>query len=913
MKNVFLILCIITFSQLSFGQNKTSIESQAAQDALSKVQNPEILYREASHSDTKKNSFSKEVKNYGNPPVANWLRDFGGDQSLAHVIGMVTDVNGNIYSYNYSSGAGDFFGVNVEEGTFISKQNTSGDVIWLKQFVGVNLDPGDIGDKLVIDPANEYIYITGGFLEDLIIPGESTLTPAAGGSVFVLKYNLHGEFIWAIQEDFTDENMTLTADYSGNIIVSGLFKNQINIQGIDLISQGDQDCFIAKYDANAILKYAIRAGGEDVEYIVATSVDANNNIYFTGEFISENVSVGSYDYNMSTGTGNIIFAKLNAKGDVLFVKSLAATNHEFYDDYCWPTGIITDEMGNSYLKGSFGPLANFDDILLENSYPSDTYNKFITRIDRNGDVLWARSINSHTIQYNFDYNQFDIDEEGSVYFGVQARDTVFFHNGYELYPSSPADLYMAKYTINGDLDWVTSFQGSTGGNNWISSVSVYNKSNIRVGGYYESNLSIDDESIFSSIQHGFITYFGNPINNIDVDFSFEINACENPAVFTDLSSSPNGAITEWNWNFGDPESGESNTSTEQNPSHLFIGNQTEFVIELGVKDAEGNSKTITKTIRPYPTTTIKGSVFTSEGLNIISGDVYAFVYSNGSLSENNETVAINEDGTYQFTDIPGCVDYILKAEANPENYNLIFPAYHFDAFYWNAATPVSGGWNDNFIENIDIQLYEFNPPPSGSSGVSGGVFYRNTKGEPVKNVDVVLEYDDPDAKTIVPVGTKKTGAFGQWSFDNLAVGTFRILVELPGLNADSVYTVTISEPNSNIGELNYYIDPERGIYTDETGIEEITSSSIGDIHLFPNPSNGSFAISIEKLSGLDYLDIRTLEIYNMNGQLMESINIDYKGERFTKIIDMNSFENGFYFIKVNSKNKSVVRKLGLMK
>lgn len=826
---------------------------------------------------------------------------------------MVTDVNGNIYSYNYSSGLGNFFGTDVEEGTFISKQNSAGDVIWLKQFVGIDLDPGDIGDKLVIDPANQYIYITGGFTQDLMIPGESTLTPAAGGSVFVLKYDIHGEFIWAIQEDFTDENMTLSADYSGNIIVSGMFTNQINIQGIDLISLGDQDCFLAKYDANADLKYAIRAGGASVEYFAATSIDGNNNIYLTGEFISEEVSIGSYGYSMPAGTGNIIFAKLNANGDVLFVKSLAATDHAFNDDYCWPTGIITDEMGNSYLKGSFGSMAYFDDILLENTFPYTTYNKFITKIDRNGDVLWARPIYTHNNQYNFDYNQFDIDEEGSVYFGVQAKDSVFFPNGYELYPGSQSDLYVAKYTNNGDLDWVTSFQGSEGGNNWISGVSVYDASNIRVGGYYMDELSVDGETILAPVKNGFMAYFGNPINNIDVDFSYEINDCDEPAVFTDLSSSPDGAITEWNWNFGDPQSVENNTSTDQNPSHLFVGNQTEYVIELGVKDAEGNSKTITKTIRPFPKTTITGSVFTSEGANITSGDVYAFVYSNGSLSDNNETVAISEDGTYQFTDIPSCVDYILKAEANPENYNLIFPAYHFDALYWTSATPVTAAWNDDFIENIDIQLYEFNPPPSGSSGVSGGVYYSDAKGEPVKNVDVVLEYDNPDAKTIVPVGYKKTGPLGEWSFENLAEGTFRILIDIPGLNMDSVYTVTISEPNSSVANLNYYVDPERGIFNEETGIDEIAVQSFGEIRLYPNPTYGNFTIDIEKSTFVNQLDIESIEIYSINGQLIQDFNIQYKGDRFLKNIELKNIETGFYFIKVNSNHTSAIQKLGVIR
>ena len=41
--------------------------------------------------------------------------------------------------------------------------------------------------------------------------------------------------------------------------------------------------------------------------------------------------------------------------------------------------------------------------------------------------------------------------------------------------------------------------------------------------------------------------------------------------FTDQSAATQGTITSWNWNFGDPSSGTNNTSTLQNPTHIFTG------------------------------------------------------------------------------------------------------------------------------------------------------------------------------------------------------------------------------------------------------------------------------------------------------------------------------------------------------
>jgi len=54
-------------------------------------------------------------------------------------------------------------------------------------------------------------------------------------------------------------------------------------------------------------------------------------------------------------------------------------------------------------------------------------------------------------------------------------------------------------------------------------------------------------------------------------FTTSLPAClGNPVNFTDNSNPNSGtAITSWNWNFGDPASGGSNSSLLQNPSHLF--------------------------------------------------------------------------------------------------------------------------------------------------------------------------------------------------------------------------------------------------------------------------------------------------------------------------------------------------------
>ncbi|NOR87799.1 MAG: hypothetical protein GQ527_09335, partial [Bacteroidales bacterium] len=105
------------------------------------------------------------------------------------------------------------------------------------------------------------------------------------------------------------------------------------------------------------------------------------------------------------------------------------------------------------------------------------------------------------------------------------------------------------------------------------------------------------------------------------DFAYDLGACFEDAIFTDLSTSPNGVITNWGWNFDDPDSGSSNVSSDQNPLHQFVSNKSSFYIELAVIDEIGCTDTARKIIEPYSTATVQGTVVTSAGQTITDGYV----------------------------------------------------------------------------------------------------------------------------------------------------------------------------------------------------------------------------------------------------------------------------------------------------
>lgn len=84
-------------------------------------------------------------------------------------------------------------------------------------------------------------------------------------------------------------------------------------------------------------------------------------------------------------------------------------------------------------------------------------------------------------------------------------------------------------------------------------------------------------------------------SNTEVTSAFSVNnGCFGEAInFQDQSSSPNGSIVSWQWNFGD-----GNTATIQNPNHIYTQTGS-YSITLIVTDAIGNCDTAFQNITIY--------------------------------------------------------------------------------------------------------------------------------------------------------------------------------------------------------------------------------------------------------------------------------------------------------------------------
>jgi len=89
--------------------------------------------------------------------------------------------------------------------------------------------------------------------------------------------------VWAATEVQNFAN-GVASDINGNIYVTGNFEDTIIFDNVTLISEGNSDIFIVKYDASGNLLWAKRAGGPNFVYANDIAVDTSGNCYVVGSF-----------------------------------------------------------------------------------------------------------------------------------------------------------------------------------------------------------------------------------------------------------------------------------------------------------------------------------------------------------------------------------------------------------------------------------------------------------------------------------------------------------------------------------------------------------------------------------------------------------------------------------------------------
>jgi Domain of unknown function (DUF4347)/Beta-propeller repeat len=440
-----------------------------------------------------------------NDATFTYAQQFTGG-SIGTLSNVVFDIAGNRYISGTFRGTVDFDpGSNVNYitsnndtlDTFISKFDNQGNFEWVKT-IG-NLGSFSQATNILNIDTTGNIYITGSFYATVDFDpsnGVANLTSGWGSSdIFVCKLDSNGNYVWAksMGGKSNDIAVGITEDSSGSVYITGHFSETADFDPsnriANLISEsGSVDIFVCKLDSNGNYIWAKSVGGSSDDKVIGISADASDNIYITGSF------VGTFDFDPGLGTKNltskgktdIFINKLDSNGDLIWAKSLGgASNDEV-------TGISIDSDGSIYTTGIFTDTSDFDpgtsiSNLSSNSGSADI---FISKLDSNGDFVWAKGMGSDG---NDTSAGISVDKDGNIYTAG------IFSGMLDFYSSSGAkslisngdhtDIFLSKLDAAGNFVWAENI----GGTNHDGAISIGNdrNGNIYAVGYFSDTVDFD--------------------------------------------------------------------------------------------------------------------------------------------------------------------------------------------------------------------------------------------------------------------------------------------------------------------------------------------------------------------------------------------------------------------------------------
>jgi hypothetical protein len=323
-----------------------------------------------------------------------WAKSVSGPYGQgAHSITL--DGSGNIYITgffwgltDFDPGVGTFNLTNIyNQDIFILKLDSSGNFVWAKQINESTYE--DDGYSITVDAISN-VYITGYFNYTADFdPGPGTYN-LNNGNIFVLKLDSAGNFVWAKGFGGMGWNIgySIKVDAIGNVYVAGQFEGLADFDpntGVyNLISVGDKDAFVVKFNSSGNFVWAKQIGslGDDRSYSLV--LDALNNIYITGYFSqTADFDPGSGIFNLTSAGGNDVFVlKLDNYGNFVWAKKFDGTQGQT----CF--SIAIDSVNNIYVAGVYSGTVDFDpSISIFNLTASGYGDMFICKLNNYGNFI----------------------------------------------------------------------------------------------------------------------------------------------------------------------------------------------------------------------------------------------------------------------------------------------------------------------------------------------------------------------------------------------------------------------------------------------------------------------------------------------------------------------------------------------
>lgn len=557
-------------------------------------------------------------------PPLSWSSFLGGNgDDFATFLAQDSQENIVLAGYTYSSDipvASAFQGsIAGDRDAFLSKFNSNGELLWSTYLGGLGVDNINCtrvngSDEILVSGTTAssdfpvYAGSEGSYFQSSFGGGNS--------DAFVAKFSSAGARLWAsfYGGSNQDSGNELTFDPQGNIYFTGAtWSNDIPLLDLGGNSYFDgnvesqySDAYVVKLNSSGVRVWASLYGGNNGDAGISLTTDAQGNLFIAGNTFSTNFNTkdagsGAYFQPSLAGGLDIFILKFSPASDLLWATYYGGAGGDSRS-----SRIECDSRGKVYVVGrsnsaSFPIMDVGNGSYLHTSLGGGIYNTpYIMRFDNNGRSEWSTFLSGNGTGWTYDVT---IGSNDRVFITGETRapDFVTLDRGDGTYYQSVRlgaglidDAFIMEFDKDAKLKWSTYLGGSNSDYGRCLTITPSNK--LYVGGqakstdfplldpggttFYRGNLG--------SSQDMFIARFSSSETNLpDAQFTSVVACSGDTTFFTNTST---GNTNSWEWDFGDPASGLANTSSEQNPWHIFSSGGT-FQVKLKVGNDLGQDST----------------------------------------------------------------------------------------------------------------------------------------------------------------------------------------------------------------------------------------------------------------------------------------------------------------------------------
>lgn len=638
-------------------------------------------------------------------------------------------------------------------------------------------------------------YVTGSFSGSASF-GATVLTSTGETDIYVAKYNSDGTVLWAIQAGGTgaDEGKKLSLDIDGNIFVTGEFSGNANFETNAIISNGGLDVFLAKYDPDGNLLVVVNAFGNATDDEVnGIDHDVNGFVYISGE------------YDAGVNFSDLYISKFEDNGLVSqWTELIGGSGFDFQPS------IGVDDSGNSYVSGNFQSTISIGDTTLT---AANNVDFLVAKYLPNGILAWVRQIQ---ITGFGQLQDIDVGVNGDCYI-VGNIDFIADFGSLILTADAEMEALYAKYDATGTVLWA----GRSDNAGWITGRTIAADA---AGNSYIAG-DLEAFNAFGSLN----------MASVGEDDSYVVKLDSN----------------------GVPEWGKNIVEIENIAAHYVTD------ITVGSEDS------------PLVIGQFNGEIgFDNTSLFPASGGFDGFLAKVGEVSCADITLTLSTsnisdtEATVSF-EAPGASEFIYRYRQLPNG--TWFPTVTTTATSV-TLTNLSPGTEylvrvRAFCDGLQVALstIQFITTSTTSSCLD---VPQNLTASNISTTEATVSWTAVDPTTLVNHRYRYRMTGGAW----VRGLTTSPSVQLTGLNPGTTYEFIVrnqcTSGNSPVSSISF-----------TTGVNSAS------MQLSPNPVSNSLMIT-----PTEFMVIR---IYDLNGVLKRELQVDAGIQQ----VDVSSFEKGIYIIK----------------